>query len=95
MSKETIYKQKDGVSGRRLGEDLMLYDPESDKVHVLNETAALIWNLLDGTNTIEKIEEILRQTFKDAKTRDISGDVKETLEKLKQEGLIRRITEGI
>ena len=88
MSKETIYKQKDGVSSRRLGEELMLYDSENDKVHVLNEIAAFIWKLLDGTNTVEDIENILRQRFKDTSPKDISGDIKETLERLKVQRLI-------
>ena len=61
MSRETTYKQKSGVSSRKLGQDLMLYDPKSDKVHVLNETAAFIWGLLDGTNTTEDILHFVRE----------------------------------
>ena len=88
MSEETMYKQKKGVNIRRLGEDLMLYDPENDKVHVLNETGGLIWELLDGTNTVDKIEDMLKQRFKEMPAERISTDTGEILEKLKQEGLI-------
>ena len=88
MSKETIYKQRKGVSNQRLGEDLMLYDAENDKVHVLNETGALVWELMDGTNTTERIQDILKEKFKDVPAEKISNDTREVLEKLKHERLI-------
>ncbi len=88
MSKETKYKKKKGISSQRLGQDLMLYDSESDKVHVLNETGAIIWELLDGKNTMGKIEKILAQRFDDASPQDISKDIEEILRKLEKEGLI-------
>lgn len=88
MSKETKYKKKKGISSQRLGQDLMLYDSESDKVHVLNETGAIIWELLDGKNTMGKIEKILAQRFDDASPQDISKDIEEILRKLEKEGLV-------
>lgn len=88
MLPETIYKQKKGISSRRLGNDLMLYDQETDKVHVLNETGALIWELLDGKNSLIDIEKIFIKQFPDTKTEEISRDIKEVIEKLETEGLI-------
>ena len=82
------YKKKKGVSSQKLGQDLMLYDSESDKVHVFNETGAIIWELLDGKNTMGKIEEILAQSFDDASPQDISKDIEEILRKLEKEGLV-------
>lgn len=86
--KETIYRQKDGISSRRLGDGLMLYDPHTDRIHTLNETGACVWELLDGANTIEGIEGILKRRFEDASPQKVSQDVAEILEKLRQEGLI-------
>lgn len=88
MPPETIYRKKEGISSRRLGRDLMLYDQTRDKVHVLNETGALIWELLDGKNSLPDIEKIFIKQFPDTKPEEISRDIKDVIEKLDSEGLI-------
>lgn len=88
MPTEEIYKKKDNISSRKLGSDLMLYDGDNDKVHVLNETGAIIWELLDGTNALIQIENKLKEYFKDTSKENISKDLTEIIEKLKTEGLI-------
>ena len=86
--KETVYRRKDGISSRRLGDGLMLYDSHTDRIHTLNETGTCVWELLDGENTVEGIEGTLKHRFKDASPQRVSQDVAEILEKLRQEGLI-------
>ena len=70
----------------------MLYDSNTDKVHILNETGIIIWELLDGKNTIPWIENELVEKFTDIPKETISKDLAEIIEKLKSEGLI--IKEG-
>lgn len=88
MRSETIYRKKERLPIRRLGSELMLYDQETDKVHVLNKNGVLIWELLDGKNTLFDIENIFIKQFPDTKPEEISKDIKEVIEKLESEGLI-------
>ncbi len=40
--------RREGVTLRRSGDEIILYDPAEDRVHFVNETAAAIWELCDG-----------------------------------------------
>lgn len=48
-----------GVVSRVIGEEAVLVQPERAKVKVLNEVGAHIWELADGTRTIEQIVALL------------------------------------
>lgn len=87
MQRNIIYRQKDGVSIRRLGNELMLYDEGLDKVHILNETGTLIWGLLNGKSNLTDIANSLIRQFPDAKPEEISRDISEIIEKFLLEGL--------
>lgn len=88
MPAKTIYKKQEGISSRKLGNDLMLYDQKNDKVHVLNETGAIIWDLLDGKKDFLDIEKYFIRQFPDAKKEEISKDINEIIGKLLSEKLI-------
>lgn len=88
MSPETIYRKKEGLSVRRLGDEIMLYDGQTDKVHILNETGAILWDLVDGEKRLQEIESIFIKRFPDIRPEDISRDIREIVEKLEIEGLI-------
>lgn len=88
MLSETIYKKKEGISSRRLGSDLMLYDETLDKVHILNETGALIWELLNGENNLSKIKNLFIRRLPGNQPDEISRDIEEATEKLLSQGLI-------
>ena len=92
MQTETIYKKKKGISCRELGEELMLYDEKQDKVHVLNETGFLIWELIDGKNTIESIRELFASHFGNVPPEELQKDIDEMIERLESESLITRTT---
>ena len=42
---------------------LVVYDPRHDMVHHLNPTAALIFDLCDGTRSADMIGEVVREAF--------------------------------
>lgn len=88
MQREIIYRQKEGISSRKLGNDLMLYDQENDKVHILNETGAMVWELLSGKNKILDIENTFIKQFANTLPEELKRDINEILEKLVSEGLI-------
>lgn len=44
------------VQLRSEGDDgALLYDPETDRVAILNPTAAAVWSLLDGARTVSEV----------------------------------------
>lgn len=57
---------RDDVVFRRVGEDWVLFDPESQRIHVLNLTAALVWSFCTGEYDVEKIEGQVREAFEKA-----------------------------
>jgi len=64
----------------------IVYQPDRDRVHYLNQTAALILELCNGSNAEANLPELLRLAW------DLSEppveEVAECLETLRKEGLI-------
>ncbi len=51
--------RREGVWLRRAGAEVVLYDSQSSRVHLVNDAAAAIWDLCDGdTEPAEMIEAI-------------------------------------
>ncbi|HTD45866.1 MAG TPA: PqqD family protein [bacterium] len=50
-----------GTEEHRLDEELLVYVPRSEKAFTLNRSAVAIWELCDGTRTVEEITEELGQ----------------------------------
>lgn len=83
---------------RRLGEltgeagqdGWAVYDPASDEVHLLNQSAKAIWELCDGkTTTSEMSEAISEVTGLDL---DMAiADVDETINRLRSLGLVELV----
>jgi hypothetical protein len=64
----------------------IVYQPDRDRVHYLNQTAALVLELCNGRNAEADLPELLRMAW------DLSAppieEVAECLETLRKEGLI-------
>lgn len=95
MQSEVIYKQREGISDRKLGADIMLYDEQKDKVHILNETGALIWELINGQNDFSAIKSGIIKQFPDVQPEEITRDIDEIIQKLVSEGLISIICKNM
>ena len=64
--------------------EISLYDPHSDSVLVLNQTASDVWRLSDGEQTLEEIVELLAAAYQvrpDDIRRDVEGAVGNIIEK--------------
>jgi len=48
-------KRLDRVIERQMDNELVLYDSQTDRTFLLNHVSAAIWDLCDGTNTIQDI----------------------------------------
>jgi hypothetical protein len=64
----------------------IVYQPDRDRVHYLNQTAAVVFELCNGRNAEADLPEILRLAW-DLPTPPVE-EVAECLEALRKEGLI-------
>ena len=46
------YARRDNLIVEKVDDEVLLYDLQNEKAHVLNPTAALVWKLADGNRTI-------------------------------------------
>ena len=69
-------------------DEAMLYHPESDELHVLNPTARLIWDLCDGTHSMDDMVNQVRVAFRVPAHVNLQHDVEQTLNEFAQKGLL-------
>jgi len=79
-------KAASGVETNEVADGYIVYQPEIDRVHYLNHTAAILLELCNGKNQVCDMPELLRLAF------DLSSppveEVRECLDQLIREGLI-------
>ena len=72
--------------------EIVLYDPKRNRVHTLNPTAAVIWQLCDGSRTADQLAEDMAILY----TMDLSvikGDLSQMLRELEESHLLRHGTQ--
>ena len=87
---EEISARPAAASGLELVESpdgLIIYDQQTDRVHHLNQTAAVILALCDGTQSVEEITTAVRELFGSGEI--TSEQTMECLSHLMRERLIR------
>ena len=52
--------RRNGLLSEHLDDELIVYDPDGDRGHCLNRTAALVWRHADGERTVADLAAILR-----------------------------------
>ena len=82
-----LCRRKDIVL-KKLGKEILLYDPSTDKVHTLNATASLIWNLCDGKHSLGEIKRAIYENFSIKETMEVEKDILENLKELQELGLL-------
>ena len=90
-----VYSKSDSVVFRKIGDECILVPirkgvGDLDSIYTLNETAARIWELIDGKTSVEKIREQLLLEY-DVTPSQIEEDLLEQLDQL--EG-IKAISQG-
>jgi len=56
-------RSRDDVVFRRVGEDWVLFDPVTQRIHILNLTAALVWSFCTGEEDVAAVERQVREAF--------------------------------
>jgi hypothetical protein len=82
-----VPRPRDGVLFRELEDGCVLYDPDGEKVHSLNETAGFVWCLMDGARSLGEIAgEIARAAGADEAV--VLRDVIRTADRFARQGLL-------
>ena len=81
-------RQNPVVVLHKLGTEAMLYDPQGDKVVRLNWTARRIWELCNGTRSLDEIAAILHDEAAVAPGVDLRADVAATVAQFTACGLL-------
>jgi hypothetical protein len=84
--------QAEDVIWRHVGDEIVVIKDDGLATHVLNRTAAFIWEMCDGTCGIEEMTSRLCERF-DVSYEEAMGDVREIIDKLTQLGIMNQIEE--
>jgi hypothetical protein len=79
---------------RRIGDDIVVIKDDGLSTHVLNKTAGFIWELCDGTHSIDDISALLCERF-DVSINEARADVEELTNKLTELGIMYQMGELI
>jgi hypothetical protein len=84
--------QAKDVIWRRIGDEVVVIKDDGLATHVLNKTAAFIWEICDGECGVDEITKRLCERF-DVSLEEARADVREIIEKLTQLNIMHKIEE--
>jgi PqqD family protein of HPr-rel-A system len=70
-----------------LGDELVVYDPAGGGLHYLNPSAAIVFQLLDGTATLKQTAAEIADEL-DLPVEDVDRQVRATTKMLRKQGLL-------
>ena len=76
------------LRSQEMGTELLLYDPKSDQVHILNETAMQVWEMCDGQHEEPEIAAELGRRYADIDAAVLEQDTARLIEDFLKKGLI-------
>jgi hypothetical protein len=79
--------RRDGASAVQLDDNVALYDEVGQLLILLNVSAAVVWELCDGSTTVDEMVRQLAAAHPDD-ARVIGEDVRQTVRKLADLGLV-------
>jgi hypothetical protein len=87
MSPDSVPKQAFGFFVEEMEGEHLLYRLGAHKAIHLNDTAAVIWRLSDGSRTVQEIITILSKQFPDSAA-EVAVDVAEGMDLLLHQGAL-------
>ncbi len=73
---------------QRMDEETIVIDPRAREVHLLNETAARIWELLETPTSVDELCEALADEYEGASPAAVRAEVEGFLSDLGGKGLL-------
>jgi hypothetical protein len=86
---EQTFRRTEGLEVNQLPDGYVIYQQQADRVHYLNRTAVLVFELCDGTVPARDIPEMVREAY-DLGSPPMS-EVEECLTRFVDEGLVEAI----
>ncbi len=80
-SSHTRPRRRADVALQDVGGEAILIDPHTDEAHVLNGSAARLWQLCDGERTIDELAAEFGAIY-DLQAADVLDDVREVIDEL-------------
>jgi len=77
-------KKAEKLITREEDENLLIFDPDTGDIKLLNETAGLIWNSIDGNRSVKDIIQIVVKENPDEDEEVITQDVLKFLEQIQE-----------
>jgi PqqD family protein of HPr-rel-A system len=81
------YKRDPGLPFQTLEEETIVVDPKTREVHLLNDTAARVWELLASAQSVDELAAALGEEY-DAPPDELRAGVEELLRGLRDKGLL-------
>lgn len=86
-TREPILRRVSSLPFQKMNDEVLVVDPRTREVHLLNATATRIWELLDTPRTAAEIAQVLADEF-DAPAEVLRVDVAASLAELDAKGLV-------
>jgi len=84
--------QVESVIWRRIGDDIVVIKDDGLATHVLNKTAAIIWEKCDGQHGVAEIIAQICERF-DVSVEEATADVTEIIEQLLKVEIVKQVEE--
>lgn len=81
------WRRDPAIPFQKLEEDTIVVDPRTREVHLLNDTAGRIWELLASKTTVDELAASLGDEY-DAPAEELRESVMELLQDLRGKGLV-------
>lgn len=72
----------------------LVFNPDTDKIKVLNQTGFFIWRLCDGSHDMESLIALVRETFDDVPEDQVTGQIQDFIDEMVNSGFIGIVEEG-
>ncbi len=79
--------RKPGVLARQLGDEWILYDSETGDLHVVNEVAGFVWEMCDGSSSLEQMSDRVREAYDVPADADLMADLHGIIASLRERRL--------
>ena len=87
-----IYRNSESIVSRKIGQEVILVPIRHDvgdleSIYTLNDVAARIWELIDGTRNVGEIENLIVEEY-DVTQAEAKGDIERYLGQLEEIGAV-------
>jgi len=73
---------------QRMAEEVIVIDPKTRHVHLFNETAARVWELLETKSSVDELVEALADEYEGASPETLRAEVQALVTDLSAKGLL-------